>query len=122
MAKGKSKPPATNATDRAREAFIAIFSETCNVSEGARAAGVDRSTVYRWREADPRFAAAWDEAEQVAIDSLEKVAWDRAKGGVSDRMLEILLKAHRPDKFKDRVAAEISGKIGITITSDDAAL
>src|SRR5438046_1622311 len=92
----------TRRTDRVKETFLRVFSETCNVSEACRAAKMGRRTAYEWRDADPAFAAEWDEAEQTAVDSLEKVAWDRAKIDKSDRMLEILLKAHRPDKYVER--------------------
>lgn len=96
---------------RKKEAFLAILSETCNVSEAARAAGIGRRTAYNWRESDPEFAAAWTEAEETAVDALEQVAWDRAKLGQSDRMLEILLKAHRPERFVER--RQISGEIAL---------
>jgi len=91
-------------TDRARAAFLAVLAEHCNVSEACRAARISRSAAYEWRNDDPAFAAAWDDAEQTAADTLEKVAWDRAtaKKGWSDRMLEILLKAHRPEKFVEK--------------------
>lgn len=100
-------------TDRARAEFLRVFSDTCNVSEAARAAGFSRSAAYAWREEDAEFAKDWDEAEQVAIDALEQVARDRAKSGKSDRMLEILLKAHRPDKYIERrqVALDVSGLV-----------
>lgn len=125
------KKPRTVRTDRARETFIATLSETCNVSEAARAAGIGRRTAYEWRDADESFAAEWDEAEQEAADKLEREAWRRAVEGTdkpvtyqgeitgtykefSDKMLEILLKAHRPDKFVERSKVEHS-------LSDDAA-
>lgn len=101
-------------TDRARAAFLRVLSESCNVSEAARAAKISRRSAYDWREADPEFAADWDEAEQIAADGLEQVAWDRAKIDKSDRMLEILLKAHRPEKFVDRIKAEHSGSVPVT--------
>jgi hypothetical protein len=76
---------------------------TCNVSESARSAAISRTTAYEWREVDPAFAKAWEDAEQQAADLLEKTAWDRATGpDKSDRMLEILLKAHRPNKFVEK--------------------
>lgn len=90
-------------TDRARSAFLRIFSETCNVSEACRAAKIGRSAAYAWRNDDPDFAAAWADAEETAVDKLEKAAWVRATADKSDRMLEILLKAHRPEKYVDRV-------------------
>lgn len=104
----------TSRTNRARETFLKVLAEQCNVSEAARAAGIGRRTAYDWREADPEFTAAWDEAEQEAVDKLEKTAWERATGtDKSDRMLEILLKAHRPEKFVDRIKAEHTGSVPV---------
>jgi hypothetical protein len=120
--------PVVNRTKRtvAREkTFLDVLRRTCNVTEAARTAGVGRRTAYEWRQADAAFASAWDEAEQEAADALEREAWRRGVEGTdkpvtyqgkitvtykeySDRMLEMLLKAHRPDKFKDRVVSEHS--------------
>ena len=91
----------TDRTDRAREVFLEALRETCNVSHAARTAGIGRRTAYDWRDADPDFAAAWQEAEDEAVDKLEQVARERAIDS-SDRMMEILLKAHRPDKYVER--------------------
>lgn len=102
---------------RAVELFLKVLRETCNVSEGCRAAGIARSTSYKWRGEDPEFAAAWDDAEEEATDALEKVARERAIDS-SDRMLEILLKAHRPNKFKDRVQTEHTGKDGVPLADE----
>jgi len=101
-------------TDRARETFLATLRDTCNVSASARAARISRTAAYEWRGADPAFAAAWKEAEEEAIDTLEQVARDRAVDG-SDRMLEILLKAHRPEKYVERLRNEHSGPNGAPI-------
>jgi hypothetical protein len=98
-------------TNRAREEFLRVLSESCNVSEACRAAGIGRQSAYDWRRDDEQFAAAWSEAEETAADSLEKVAWGRATTDKSDRMLEILLKAHRPEKFVER--RQISGEVTI---------
>lgn len=91
----------TKRTDRARETFLEQLRLTCNVSHAARSAGIGRRTAYDWRDADPDFAAAWDEAEDEAVDALELAARNRAIDG-SDRMMEILLKAHRPEKYVER--------------------
>jgi len=101
----------TKRTDRARETFLEAMRETCNVSHSARVAGLGRRTVYEWRDDDADFKAAWEDAEEEAADRLEKVARDRAIDG-SDRMLEILLKAHRPEKFVERLRSELSGPGG----------
>jgi hypothetical protein len=106
-------------TDRAREKFLNVLAEFCNVSEACRASGIGRTTAYEWKASDAAFSAAWDQAEQEAADKLEREAWRRAVEGVdtpvtfhgeicdtyktySDRMLELLLKAHRPTKFIER--------------------
>jgi hypothetical protein len=110
-------------TDRAREKFLEVLRATCNVSEAARACGISRRTAYDHRDADPDFASAWDDAEQEAADALEREAWRRGVEGVdrpimyqgqvvarsreySDRLLELLLKAHRPAKYKERVPSD----------------
>lgn len=128
MVKGR-----TIRTNRAREKFIDTLRDSCNISESARAAGIARSAVYEWRDADAGFAQEWADAEQEAADKLEREAWRRAVDGVdkpisyqgeitatykeySDRMLEILLKAHRPDKFTDR------SKLTLDMTDDAAKL
>jgi hypothetical protein len=96
-------------TDRARAKFLATLAKHCNVAEACRSANISRSAAYDWRSDDKGFAKDWDDAEQEAADKLEKVAWDRATGvDKSDRMLEILLKAHRPEKFTDKVKVEVT--------------
>jgi len=85
-------------------------------------AGISRRSAYEWRDADPSFAAAWKDAEEQAADLLEMEAWKRATTDKSDRMLEILLKAHRPDKFTDRVKNEHSGGVTISVSGEDASL
>jgi len=116
----------TKRTNRAREAFLSALRDSANVSEAARAAGLGRQTVYEWRADDQDFAAAWDEAAEAALDDLEKVAWDRARGWrdeatgrylYSDRMLELLLKANRKGKYAERseVTGEGGGALNVTV-------
>lgn len=96
-------------TDRARKAFLTTLTSTCNVSAACRAAGMGRTAAYAWRDDDASFAADWMEAENEAADMLEQVAFERATSGQSDKMLEILLKAHRPEKFVEKQKVEHSG-------------
>ena len=98
-------------TDRARDTFIETLRLSCNVSAACRAANIGRSAAYAWRREDEAFSEAWAEAEAEAIDNLEGVAYTRAMAGESDRMLEILLKGHRPERYVERRQVDFTGKI-----------
>lgn len=134
----KRKKPTEFDGDKQRE-FIDILSESGNVSESADKAGMSRSKVYKYKnernEAGElvhlEFSQAWDEAIEIAIDMLEAAARRRAFTGVekpvgwyqgraggmvreySDNLLMFLLKAHRPEKYKERTEAIIHGDLTI---------
>jgi hypothetical protein len=82
--------------------FLAAIRDTGNVRLAAQAAGIDRTTPYVTARRDPAFAAAWQAAEQDAIDILEATARKRALES-SDQLLMFLLKAHRPERYRDRL-------------------
>ena len=111
--------------------FVEALAETGNVSAAVKVAGTSRTRAYELRKTDQAFAAAWDEAEQIAADKLEAETWRRAVEGIeeplvsagklvrdddgqpiairrySDQLLIALLRAHRPEKFRERAAVEI---------------
>ena len=117
-----SRTPRARAQDRQRAIFLETFRTTCNVSEAARSAGVGRRTVYDWRDADEEFAAAWLDAENEAVDALEAEARRRAMTD-SDKLMEILLKAHRPEKYvqdaKVKATLDVTGGIEVRHTADE---
>jgi hypothetical protein len=88
--------------ERKKRIFLIVLEKSCNISHAARAAGMDRTTAYDWRATDDDFARRWHEAEEAAVDKLEQVAYERSIKGESDRMLEILLKSHRPHKYVEK--------------------
>jgi hypothetical protein len=109
----------TKFTKQAKCKFIEVLRDTCNVSEAARAIGVSRGYAYQYKGEHADFSCLWDEAEQEAVDAVEMEARRRGVEGweepvfykgeqcgtirrYSDRMLELLLKAHRPEKYADR--------------------
>ena len=122
--------PATRDTPtRARAAEAAVFLD--GIARGltptgaARAAGIGRAVVYRWRESDPDFRQAWETAHAAMVDGLERSAIQRAAEGwdepvwyqgrqvgtvrkFSDRLLELVLKAERPDKYRERVDHQVT--------------
>lgn len=81
--------------------FLDVFRQNANVTEACKAAGVGRTSVYRHLKDDVTFAADYEVARQEAVDSLQKVAWARAKDGLSDTMLIYLLKVHGGEEFRN---------------------
>lgn len=111
-----------------RPLFINALRNSGNVRAACQAAGIARSAAYLARERSPEFKAAWDEALEEAVDTLEAAAWMRARDGVkrvepimyqgqkvaekviaeySDSLMSLLLKAHRPAKYRERFDVEI---------------
>ena len=62
--------------------FLAAYAEIGTITHAAMRAQVDRTTIYRWRDSDPVFAAALDEADLMAAERLEQEARRRAVEGV----------------------------------------
>lgn len=88
--------------------FLDKLRNSGNVRAACKAAGVPRRTVYYWRKKFVTFRAEWDEAQEDACDILEGVAWERSTVGQSDRLLMFLLKAHRPERFKERSETDVN--------------
>lgn len=98
-------------TSLKKTAFLETLREKYSVYHACKAADIGRTTVYQWREADPDFAKAWDDAQDDAVDALEQSLFERAMG--KDTVAAIfLLKGARPEKYKERVASELTGKNG----------
>lgn len=141
------KTPLTMAREIA--AFFDHLSRSGNITRSAAAAGLDPGKIRRWRKVDDPtygiiaadFAAAFDEAYDLANDYLEDCATHRGTAGVlkdiyyqgdvvgqevvySDGLLQFMLRARRPDKFKNAVAVDAQVKGSVTVLSshpsDDA--
>lgn len=124
-------------TQDAKAAFLAIFRERCSIREAAEAVGVTRTTIYNHIKSDEAFAGALEAARSDAADRLEEVAYARAVEGTdvpvfrngevvghvtrkSDRLLAMLLRAHRPEKYGNGVQPKIgAGFMGLTLTGPE---
>lgn len=112
-------------TQAAETAFLEALAEGFSVSAAAGRAGFSRATVYQRRKDNAVFAEAWDNAYEMGSDVLEDEARRRAiegtdrpvyQGGAlvglvreySDRLLELMLKARRPDRFREHVKANVT--------------
>lgn len=67
---------------RRRVTFLRELEKTGSVSYSAARAGIDRRTLYRWRDADPRFRERWDRALQLREDELLDRGYSLARTGV----------------------------------------
>lgn len=107
-------------TPKKREKFLAVLAETANVTAACEAIGFSRTSIYRLKKENEEFNAAWEEAMDKAVDALELAARQRAIQGVkepvfhrgevcgyirkySDTLTIFLLKAHRPQKYRENI-------------------
>jgi hypothetical protein len=87
--------------------------------------------MYQLRREDKEFAAEWDRALELAVGMFEDEAARRAVHGIdkpvfyqgeqcgvireySDTLLTVLLKAHKPDMYRERISTEFTGDVGPT--------
>lgn len=119
-------------TDRRKAIFIRTLAQTGIVGRAATAAGWPRGHAYSVRAADEEFAKLWDQAVEFATDALEEAARIRAVDGVSkpvyqqkelvgyvteysDTLLVQLLKAKRPNEFRENVSLNADVKGGVLV-------
>jgi len=82
------------------------------MSAAAKAIGMTPTTIYRLRKNNADFREQTDLAIEIAIDALEEEAYKRATEGRSDTLLMFLLRAHRPEKYRESYRHELSGPNG----------
>jgi len=98
-----------------REAQQAAFLQTLKIygflGRTCAVCGIPESTMHDWRRASPEFDAQIDRwLKHDMPDALESAAFFWAtQGGVKGyKHLELLLKAKRPDEYKDRLQIDMS--------------
>lgn len=118
-------------TSEKREVFLSVLAQTCNVTKAANVAGLDRFNLYRTKRNDDAFSEAWDNAKELGVEALEDEMHRRAvegtikvtKTGVhreySDTLAIFLAKAHKPEKFSERIRNEITGAGGAPLNLED---
>lgn len=96
---------------RLQELFLNALKGNPSVTQAAAAAGVSRQTVYRWREEVPEFGNAWDDVREASIERLEQALYERAVDS-SDQAAFFLLKALKPETYRERQTVEHTGAGG----------
>jgi len=74
-------------TQARQKLFLEALADTGSVTKAVAVAGTSRTRVYELQKVDPAFAAAWAEAEDIAVDRLEDEARRRAVEGVPEPLV-----------------------------------
>lgn len=130
-------------SERAKQAFLESYKQWANVSFACESARINRSNVYYWQEHDPEFAHNMRLAGDAATERLEKEAWRRATEGTpykrtsywhgepvgtdekieySDQLLMLLLRARRPDVYREKLDVAVSQVIKTVAGVDPASV
>lgn len=133
---------------RARAEFLRVLAATGNASKAARAIGISYSTAVKHRKSDEFFAERWEEAITQFHHDFEEAAASRAQHGVqrpvlykgafvrwpedhplagqivyetvfSDSLVAPLLKAHDPERHRDRSDVRLKGSMAREEWSDE---
>lgn len=117
------------------DGFFKKLAERCNISEACEVSGISRAVVYQHIEKnDPEWTKRFEHAKAEMKDRLDRELFRRGHDGwdepvfgrvakdtdgqigtvrkYSDPLLILLVKAHMPEKYKDKVTAELSGPGG----------
>lgn len=95
---------------KARKLFLEFLEQGWSPSKAARSAGHRLQVFKKLAQEDENFRRDWEDAEATGTDYLEDVARKRAVRS-SDQLLTTLLKARRPDKYRERSQVEHAGSI-----------
>ena len=121
-----------------QQAVLDAYAMYGTIAKACEVAGVPRSEHYRWLKGK-RYAARFAEAEEQSIQALETEARRRALGGTekplfhkgnqignvlvfSDPLLMFLLKAKRPEVYRDRGLPARAAPPDASASSSDAGL
>ena len=116
--------------------FLDELSQWPNVSRACRKAGISRVTAYRHKADYQDFNEAWENAIETGLDKWEEEAARRAFEGVdkpviyqgeitdtfkeySDTLAVTMLKAHRPEKYRERSEVKTDGNLTINVKYEE---
>jgi hypothetical protein len=96
--------------DKALELIALGHSQT----SAARELGISWTTIRSKVDRDPDYAKRFDDANEASIQVLEDECRRRATNG-SDLLLIFLLKARRPNVYRDNVRHEHEGRVDLRL-------
>lgn len=103
------KPSSHSANTSKKLTFLMNLAGGKSVKLAAETAGINRRTVYDWRDQDAEFARAWEDAISGSVEVLEDEVRDRALDRAdknSHILLMFLVKRHRPE-YRENYKTEI---------------
>ena len=112
-----------------KAAFLAAYPEAGTVTGACEAAKISRTIHYVWLQEDGDYREAFELAKAELTESLEREAVRRARDGwnepvfhegkvcgfkrrFSDTLLIFLLKANNPEKYRETIRNELTGRDG----------
>lgn len=122
------KKPGQKSTAQLQKLVLETFEETCNVTRSCKKHKIPRRTFYQWIK-KKEFKDRYDASLEIAVAAMEDEAQRRAFEGTlkpvyqggklvgkvreySDTLAIVLLKAHAPEKYRERYGMEHTGKGG----------
>jgi len=102
--------------------FLNVLRITGNIRAACHATGIERKVALFHYATNEDFAERWNEAIEDALDTLDAVAWKRAREG-SDSLIRFLLERRRPELYAEkkdlRIHSDLAGPIDVDEVRDD---
>lgn len=87
--------------------FLEAFVAQGTIVHAAREVGIHRDTHYQWMKEDAEYVKAFQAAQEDSVQTLEAEARRRAFAG-SDTLLIFILKAARPERYRERIEMHVN--------------
>lgn len=118
-----TKNTAHRFTEQKRQAFLEAYESGHSVSASCEIAGISRVTVYRTVRTDPQFAAAFRAATELNTDACEDRLLQMAtEAKVPGNVVALfgILKARRPERWRDQVSLQHAATVDFAATFAEA--
>lgn len=84
-----------------QDIFLEDFSIHGNVSKACRTAGIERKTLYRWKERSTTFLFRYNQAVEAAKDNIREEIYRRAHDGWDEEVYQLGKYAGDVHKYSD---------------------